>query len=85
MCGEISTLGLLCGHSRIVREYGFEPIADEFHLLPRLGLPSDDLPETFAAIGSAFDKTNTQMTYLFSTKTIDKHFAVNCHSKPFSF
>ena len=72
-------------HSRMVREHVFEPIADEFPPLPRLGLPSDDLPETFAAIGSAFDKTNTQMTYFCSTKTIDKHFAVNCLSRTFSF
>ena len=48
------------------------------------GFPSDDLRETFAAIGSAFDKTNTQMTYLHSTKTIDKHFAFKNFSKLFT-
>jgi len=39
----------------------------------------DDLPETFAAIGSASDKTNTQMTS--PTKTINKQFAVQGLSK----
>ena len=48
-----------------------------------LGFPGDDLRETFAAIGSAFDKTNSQMTYL--ARTIDKHFAVKSHSKTISF
>jgi hypothetical protein len=57
----------------------FEPIADEFHRLSRLGSPDDDLPETFAAIGSTLDKTNSQMTSL--AKTINKHFAVQSRSK----
>ena len=54
----------------------FEPIADEFHPLSRL---PDDLPETFAAIGSTLDETNSQMTSL--AKTINKHFAVQSRSK----
>jgi len=39
----------------------------------------DDLRETFAAIGSTLDKTNSQMTS--PPKTINKHFAVQSHSK----
>ena len=39
----------------------------------------DDLPETFAAIGSTLDKTNSQMTS--TPKTINKHFAVQSLSK----
>jgi len=42
----------------------------------------DDLPETFAAIGSTLVKTNSQMTSI--TTTINKHFAVQGLSKTFS-
>jgi hypothetical protein len=43
----------------------------------------DDLPETFAAIGSTLDKTNSQMTS--QPKTINKHFAVPSRSKTFKY
>ena len=77
MCGEISRRGdrLSTGLNGPI----FGPIADEFHPLSRHGSPDDDLPETFAAIGSTLDKTNSQMTSL--AKTINKHFAVQSHSK----
>jgi hypothetical protein len=57
----------------------FEPIADELNRLSRPGSPGNDSPETFAAIGSTLDKTNSQMTSL--AKTINKHFAVQSRSK----
>jgi hypothetical protein len=77
MCGEISRRGdkLSTGLNGPI----FGPIADEFHRLSRHGSPNDDLPETFAAIGSTLDKTNSQMTSL--AKTINKHFAVQSHPK----
>ena len=42
----------------------------------------NDLPETFAAIGSTLDETNSQMTS--TTTTINEHFAVQGLSKTYS-